>query len=373
MEVPPATKWSPGDTVSILPCNETGEVEAILQRLKTDGDEPFLPPNALGVSSLFPGSPLYSRISYPITNRDVLSQVVSLRIQRTSLKSILSVLMGGTDDPTEKTLLASWSPAITDRVTLLTLLRKFNHTQPLFRHVVEHLMVLQPRSYSICSSQLVDPTCLSICFKVEPFGLCTNWMYKLCKFTSSSPAGVAAEIPLAFRETAEFRVPTDVHIPLILIGPGTGVAPFISFLQHRRCMMRQLGIASPGEAHLFFGCQTAADYLYHAELDNFLTDSTLKQLHVAFSQDDNPGFWYGGQYVQDKLQEIGQHLCDLMMHHNAHIFVCGDAEGMARDVHRVLIDMLELHLRWSTSRATQYIEAMAEDGRYQRDIWTSSW
>lgn len=137
--------------------------------------------------------------------------------------------------------------------------------------------------------------------------------------------------------------------------------------------MRQLGIASPGEAHLFFGCQTAADYLYHAELDNFLTDSTLKQLHVAFSQDDNPGFWYGGQYVQDKLQEIGQHLCDLMMHHNAHIFVCGDAEGMARDVHRVLIDMLELHLRWSTSRATQYIEAMAEDGRYQRDIWTSSW
>lgn len=392
-EVPESTSWQPGDAIAILPSNNADEVESILNLLKTNGDDIFLPPTASGVTSLFPTSPIYDRISYPITNREVLMHLVSLRIHRAG-KQIFSVFLLNTQDPAEQAMLSSWMPSasgtapggggVTDtRLTLLDLLRKFEKCRPPFRHVVEYLMVLQPRPYSICSAQILSPKTLSICFKVVPNGLCTNWLLQRCEaFKELSRQRAEAgelhpmpcvEIPITFREAPEFRVPQDLHVPLILIGPGTGVAPFIAFLQHREGMARRSGI-KPGEVQLFFGCRTNAnDYIFREELSAFVADKTLTTLHVAFSQEPNAGFfWYGGCYVQDKMQECSQCLCELVVHRNAHVYVCGDAESMARDVHRVLIDIIEQHQQWSTAEATQFVQRMAEEGRYQRDIWTSS-
>ena len=124
----------------------------------------------------------------------------------------------------------------------------------------------------------------------------------------------------------------------------------------------------------FFGCRTSQlDYIFKDELESYERDGTIDILSVAFSQESQQGyFWYGGCYVQDRMQECSKQLCDLIAHHHAYVYVCGDAESMATGVHRTLVDILEQHLMLSTHDAEAYLERLKEEQRYQRDVWTAN-
>ena len=384
------TSWNPGDAISIFPRNDEAEVNEILDLLGAPGEEIFLPVSATSQgadTSYFPGSPIYGRLTRCLTNREVLTLVSSLRVGKINFKSLLSLFKAHATSLSDQSILHSWLNSDNSfqaankqqHLTLLEVLRKFGSSRPPFRHVVECLVPLQPRYYSICSDHSTDPTTLDICFKVIPNGLCTGWLYRLCLAHSScTPEGgsVTVGFAISLRDSSEFKMPADPQIPLILIGPGTGVSPFLSFLQHREHQTQLpnsvVSQATSGEIHVFFGCRSKAEYIFKEELQHFVASRVVHTLHVAFSQEPSEGMWYGGCYVQDKLQECSDYLCNLIINKNAHVYVCGDAESMARDMHRVLIDMIEYYQDWSTQEATAYLAKMDEEGRYQRDIWTAA-
>eukprot|EP00388_Colpodella_angusta_P017715 GDKJ01043867.1.p1 GENE.GDKJ01043867.1~~GDKJ01043867.1.p1 ORF type:complete len:472 (-),score=19.14 GDKJ01043867.1:142-1428(-) len=385
-------KWTPGAAISILPSNSEENVRRLLELLNVNGSDLFLPPEAIASGSIFPTSPIYSRIKFPITNYDVLTHVAALRVYG---KSIMNILQVNAKNPAEASIIKAftqqnqeWKKFLDEHISLISLLERFPSSRPPFRHLIEHLTPLQPRFYSIASSCEAHPGKLSIAYKVKDGGLCTSWLRSLCRQASGSQQ-TPVEIPLQLRVTHEFKMPADPSTPMILIGPGTGVSPFIGFLQQREYQMKlmaeevlQRKLAEHdefpdevrrrfGEVHLFFGCRTSdTDYLFRNELERYNTNGTLTALHVAFSQEPSDGLWYGGSYVQDKLQGCATHLANLILNHNAYVFVCGDAESMAKDVQRVLTDVIEEYRLWTTKEAADYLERLAEEGRYQRDIWS---
>jgi len=359
--------WSPGDAIRIMPTNREDECDHLARRLGVDPTSSFSPPE----STHRTGAAIYRRLQYPVTCRDVFVKFTCLRVRNAN---ILAVLLNHTRSVSERDLLKrlmmrgpEWSQLLRDKTYVGELLDMLPGCQPPFRDVVEALMPLQARSYSLCSAHAADPSTMSICFRKAPRGVCTHWLSQLCR-----AHGENQRIPLrlSLRRGAEFRMPSALDVPMIMIGPGTGVAPFVSFLQHRRAQSMSQGMAC-GETHLFFGCRRRdLDFLFADELAEFERTGALHGLHVAFSQEPSGGVWYGGCYVQDKLLECSSHLAHLIVNCGAYVFVCGDADSMAQDVHTILADIVEESCQVSHEEALAQLEAMQRRGHYQRDIWS---
>ncbi|MFJ5229398.1 molybdopterin-dependent oxidoreductase [Kitasatospora sp. NPDC088391] len=217
---------------------------------------------------------------------------------------------------------------------------------------------LQPRQYSICSSPLTDPHLVSLTVSVVRWdnlkgrprgGVCS---------THLADAGTGAEIPVHLQRSPHFRPPADPATPMIMVGPGTGVAPFLGFLEDRRAR----GHRAPN--WLFFGEQHAAtDFYYREELTAHLADGTLARLDTAFSRDQRAKV-----YVQDRMREHGHHLWSWLQD-GAHFYVCGDASRMAKDVDQALRDLATTHGGLTPADATAYVKQLAADKRYVRDVY----
>jgi sulfite reductase alpha subunit-like flavoprotein len=285
----------------------------------------------------------------------------------------LELLMMHTSDLAQREALraqASMSTASSAAPALIDVLRGASSCRPPFRALVETLRPLQPRYYSLASAALHDPQHFSFAFRlVAPRGVCTSWLHRLC---AAHARGEEVVLQVGLRTAPEFRLPPSDATPIVMIGPGTGVTPFISFLEHRLALLAQPDAAGRalGEAHLFFGAKNSAeDFLFEEELEYFCEHGALQQLHTAFSQEASGGNWFGGFYVQDRLWEFGLHLAALMRDHGAHVYVCGDAQSMAQDVHRVLLEVLVEYGGMVVEQARAYLVEMQKAGRYQRDIW----
>lgn len=415
--VSPDTVWSPGETIALLPSNSAAEVDALLALFKIPHHELFYPLSIVGVeASAFPTAPLYDFVDVPMSCRTLLMRFVDLRVS-TKNKTIFQLLKKAA--PSEEALAAIQEActalcASNAPRSLLEILQGFPEAIPPFRHVVEYLSTLQPRQYSICSSRAKDPKTLSICFKVLAKGLCTGWLTTQCLWAASlddSPEALArvqqgvvvwakrrTTIPFVLRRSTDFRMPRDPLVPMILIGPGTGVAPFRAFLQEREAWLAERQAAMNdataaatacycpyeentdvpplcGSIDLFFGCRRRSeDFLFQEELEAWEADGILHSLSVSFSREANDGgFWYGGCYVQDRMQECGVALMNLILQRNAYLFVCGDADGMAKEVHSTLIELAQQHLAVTEAAAVEFVEKLMKDGRYLRDVWSSTW
>ena len=166
------------------------------------------------------------------------------------------------------------------------------------------------------------------------------------------------DIGVFVTSTTHFRPPADPDTPMIMIGPGTGIAPFRGFLREREA----LGHA--GRNWLFFGEQySATDFYYRDELTTMLSDGLLTRLDVAFSRDQDRKI-----YVQDRMREHGEELYR-WLHDGAHVYVCGDAARMAKDVDAALKGIVAQHGRLSPKSAEAYVKALAADKRYVRDVY----
>ncbi|WP_458336938.1 molybdopterin-dependent oxidoreductase [Streptomyces sp. 372A] len=220
------------------------------------------------------------------------------------------------------------------------------------------LKPLQPRLYSISSSPLTDPDRLSLTVSVVRYenthgrpraGVCSPFL---------ADAGPDTRVPVFVRRAPHFRPPARPDAPMVMVGPGTGVAPFIGFLEERRARR------DPGPNWLFFGEQhRATDFFYEEELTSFLADGTLTRLDTAFSRDQRAKV-----YVQDRMREHGAKLWS-WLRDGAHFYVCGDAARMAKDVDRALRDIAVAHGGLDPEAAALYVKQLAADKRYVRDVY----
>lgn len=220
------------------------------------------------------------------------------------------------------------------------------------------LDLLQPRLYSISSSPRAFPRQVHLTVDAVRFtrggrvrkGVASTY---LCERLQAGRA-----VPVYVQASHSFRLPADPRTPIVMIGPGTGIAPFRAFLQER-----QAG-GSAGKSWLFFGNpHRQYDFLYEEELAGFLRSGTLTRLDTAFSRDQPQKV-----YVQHLMAAHGRELW-AWLSEGAHIYVCGDAKRMARDVHRCLRQITAEHGGLAGDRADDYLAAMARAGRYQRDVY----
>ncbi|EGD80198.1 cytochrome P450 reductase [Salpingoeca rosetta] len=170
------------------------------------------------------------------------------------------------------------------------------------------------------------------------------------------------KVPVFVRRST-FRLPSKSRIPIIMIGPGTGVAPFRGFLQEREALKAKG--KTLGDALLFFGCQHEhKHYMYREELEEFLESGVLSELHSAFSRDQQHKV-----YVQHLMKNNAKTIWK-MIDAGAHIYVCGDAKHMARDVHRALVEIIKAETNLSTQDAETQLKTMAQQRRFQQDVWS---
>ncbi|WP_436850129.1 molybdopterin-dependent oxidoreductase [Streptomyces monashensis] len=217
---------------------------------------------------------------------------------------------------------------------------------------------LQPRLYSISSSPLTDPHLVSLTVSVVRYenpdgrprqGVCSPFL---------ADAEPGTPVPVRVQRAPHFRPPADPATPAVMVGPGTGVAPFIGFLEERRAR----GHRAPN--WLFFGEQhRATDFYYEQELAAFLAGGTLTRLDTAFSRDQRAKV-----YVQDRMREHGPLLWSWLQD-GAHFYVCGDASRMAKDVDRALREIAVVHGGLDEAEAATYVKQLGADKRYVRDVY----
>ncbi|MFI5707631.1 molybdopterin-dependent oxidoreductase [Kribbella sp. NPDC051620] len=217
---------------------------------------------------------------------------------------------------------------------------------------------LKPRQYSISSSPLTSPDRISLTVSVIRYagplgvgrkGVCSTYL---------ADAPLDHPVAVTVQPAPHFQPPADPGVPMVMIGPGTGVAPFLGFLDERRAR----GDRAPN--WLFFGEQhEATDFYYQEELTALQRDGVLTSIDLAFSRDQRNKI-----YVQDRMREHGAKLW-AWLEDGAHVYVCGDATRMAKDVDQSLRDIITHHGHLSPDEADAYVKSLASTKRYVRDIY----
>ncbi|MER5867217.1 bifunctional nitrate reductase/sulfite reductase flavoprotein subunit alpha [Kitasatospora sp. NPDC002040] len=222
----------------------------------------------------------------------------------------------------------------------------------------EQLRRLQPRLYSISSSPLTDPRQVSLTVSVLRYEGPRGGRRKGVASGFLADADPGQPVPVFVQRSAHFRPPTDPAAKAVMVGPGTGVAPFMGFLEQRRALGHH------GGNWLFFGEQRrATDFYYQDELAGLHRDGTLSRLDLAFSRDQRAKV-----YVQDRMREHGAQLWSWLQD-GAHFYVCGDAARMAKDVDRTLREIAVTHGGLTEEDAVLYLKQLTADRRYARDVY----
>ncbi len=250
------------------------------------------------------------------------------------------------------------------KVSVLELLERFQACELPFALFLEMCPTMAPRYYSISSSALGEEGCTVTVAVVDDEAISGNGRFRGVCSNYLARVGVGSEIFATIRETkANFRLPAD-DTPVIMIGPGTGVAPFRGFLAERA--IRKAKGDKLGDAILFFGCRHPdQDFLYREQLEGWAGDG-LCDLHTAFSRKEKEK-----TYVQDHVRENRDRVWSLI-EAGARIYVCGDGGRMEPDVRRALSRIYSEEKDVSAEVADAWIDTMVADGRYNLDVWASA-
>jgi sulfite reductase (NADPH) flavoprotein alpha-component len=223
---------------------------------------------------------------------------------------------------------------------------------------VQLLRPLAPRLYSIASSAKATPDEVHLTVALVQFELDGQWQYGVASRQVAELQGDAATAPVYLHRNPNFRLPTDPTAPIIMIGPGTGVAPFRAFVAEREAT------GANGRNWLFYGGRRfRADFLYQAEWLDYRKRGVLNRIDLAFSRDQARKI-----YVQQRMREHGRELF-AWLQEGAHLYVCGDAQHMANDVHQALLEVLSEHGGYTIERAAEEILELQRARRYQRDVY----
>ena len=293
------------------------------------------------------------------TLREVLTDEVSLAPAPDSLFELISFITGGAQREKARALAQGDDPD-GDAATLdvMAALQKFSGVRPHPEAFIEALELLQPRLYSISSSHNATPGRLSLTVDCVRYVIGKRKRLGLASTFLAERVQPGEEMKVYVQKAHGFGLPQDAKTPIIMIGPGTGIAPFRAFLMDRRAT------GAPGRNWLFFGHQrSTCDFFYADELNAMKTAGLLTRLSLAWSRDGDKKF-----YVQDRMREVGRELWSWLAE-GAHIYVCGDAKRMAKDVERALVDIVAQHGARSTDEAVNFIGELKKKGRFQQDVY----
>jgi sulfite reductase (NADPH) flavoprotein alpha-component len=325
-------QYEPGDAIGIVPANSSELVEAILQQGNWSQNDELR--DAL-------------THKHDITNpsRDLVKTIAE-RAKHDDLTTLI--------DPSKSAELKSWLYG-RDVLDLFQLLPKGELSSADF---IALLKKLQPRLYSIASSLKATPNQVHLTIaqvRYESHGRARNGV---CSTFLADRVQSDTPVPVFIQPSHGFKLPNDDTKPVIMVGPGTGVAPFRSFLQERKVT------GSRGKNWLFFGEQSRSlSYFYKDEWTTMIQEGHLHRLDTAFSRDQEQKI-----YVQHRMTENGAELYR-WLEDGAHFYVCGDASRMAKDVDAALHQVIEQHGGKSADDAKAYVAAMKESKRYARDVY----
>lgn len=332
-------RYQPGDALGVWPTQAPELVQAVLQALQLAGDTEV----AQGDERLPLQQWLGQRRELTLLTRPF----VAAHAERGQHVELLALLQPGRTAELGQLL---------DSLQLIDLLRA-HPTAWDAEALVAALRPLAPRMYSIASSQeLVDEevhiTVDHVHFErdgEDRWGVGSRY---LCS------AGEGAQVPVFIDSNERFRLPADAARDVIMVGPGTGVAPFRAFVQQRQAE------GASGRNWLFFGNpHRHSDFLYQTEWLQALQEGALTQLDVAFSRDQAHKV-----YVQHRLREHGAQVWQWLQG-GAHIYVCGDADRMAPDVQAALVDIAVEHGQQARAEAVSLVNGLLSEGRYARDVY----
>jgi sulfite reductase (NADPH) flavoprotein alpha-component len=293
------------------------------------------------------------------TLRDVLAEEVSLSPAPDSLFELISFITGGAQREKARALAQGDDPD-GDAATLDVMagLQKFSGVRPHPEAFVEALEPLQPRLYSISSSHNATPGKLSLTVDCVRYVIGKRKRLGLASTFLAERIQPGEQVRVYVQKPHGFALPQDPKVPIVMIGPGTGIAPFRAFLLDRKAT------GASGKNWLFFGHQRSEhDFFYRDELNAMKLSGLLTRLSLAWSRDGEKKF-----YVQDRMREVGRELWSWIAE-GAHIYICGDAKRMAKDVERALVDIVAQHGARSTDEAVIFVGELKRRGRFQQDVY----
>jgi sulfite reductase (NADPH) flavoprotein alpha-component len=293
------------------------------------------------------------------TLREVLQDDVSLAPAPDSLFELLSFITGGAQREKARALAQGDDPD-GDAATLdvMATLQKFSGVRPHPEAFVEALETLQPRLYSISSSHQASPGKLSLTVDCVRYLVGKRKRLGLASTFLADRIQPGEDVRVYVQKADGFALPHDPATPIIMIGPGTGIAPFRAFLLDRQAT------SARGKNWLFFGHQRSdVDFFYSDELSAMKASGLLTRLSLAWSRDGDKKF-----YVQDRMREVGRDIWTWLAE-GAHVYVCGDAKRMAKDVERALVDIVAQFGARSTDEAVLFMAELKRKGRFQQDVY----
>jgi sulfite reductase (NADPH) flavoprotein alpha-component len=338
-----------GDSLGVFPTNRTSEVDEIIHRLGVSGNETV--------------SPAMLKLPAPLPLREVLTS--RLALAKPTRKMLETLAAKATDAGDKAKLAALLAPEGKDALPgyledreYIDLLTEFPSAKVTPQELVDHMRKLMPRLYSIASSSKPYPTEVHLTVAIVRYetnhrsrvGVASTFLADRVELNKGS-------VPV-FVSDSHFGVPEDKAKDIIMVGPGTGIAPFRAFMQER------IATNATGRNWVFFGDQhRATDYLYEEEWTKWQAEGKLARVDLAFSRDQILKV-----YVQDRMRENAAELW-AWIKGGGHFYVCGDAKRMAKDVDVALHDVIGQQGGMDPAAAADYVKQMKKDKRYQRDVY----
>ncbi|MDP3073218.1 MAG: sulfite reductase subunit alpha [Opitutaceae bacterium] len=341
--------YKAGDSLGVFPSNRPEEVEEILQRLGATGEE-LVSPAAL-------------KLPTPATLRSVLTEKLALSKPTRRAIEVLASRAAQADEQAK--LIGLLAPESKDVLGLfleqrefVDLLADFPSARLAPQEFVDLLRKLMPRLYSIASSGRAHPSDVHLTVAIVRYETNGRGRVGACSsFLSDRVLLGATPVPV-FVADSHFGPPADGAKDCIMVGPGTGIAPFRAFMQDR------VATGATGRNWLFFGDQKrGTDFLYEEEWEAHLAAGRLTRLDTAFSRDQLLKI-----YVQDRMRENAAELW-AWLKGGAHFYVCGDAKRMAKDVDTALHEIIVEQGGMSLEQAVAYVKQLKKEQRYQRDVY----
>lgn len=333
--------FQPGDSLGIYPENDPELVNQLLGELKWNPEESVTINKQGEVRSLKDSFSTY----YEITT---LTKPLLEKVAKLTGNSALQELVN--DSNKVKSYLEGHD--------LLDVIRDFGPVNSSPQEFVELLRKMPARLYSIASSLTANPEEVHLTIGAVRYQAHGRDRKGVCSIFTAERLQPGDTVPVYIQHNENFKLPENPETPIIMVGPGTGAAPFRSFMQERE------EIGAEGKSWMFFGDQHfVTDFLYQTEWQKWLKDGVLTRMDVAFSRDTAEKV-----YVQHRMLEQSKELFQWLQE-GAHIYICGDEKHMAHDVHQTLIDIIENEGSLSREEAEAYLADMQQQKRYQRDVY----
>jgi sulfite reductase (NADPH) flavoprotein alpha-component len=336
-----------GDSLGVFPSNDTALVDSVLAALGLRGDEPVTPPKDTAALPLREALRTRFALAEP-TKKTLLAfhdQTHDVG-ERARLHNLLQ-----NTKPEELT-------AYLEQREFIDLLEEYPGAKFAPQAFVDLLRKLQPRLYSIASSPVVHPHETHLTVALVRYQTNNRARHGVCSTFLGDRVPLHEPVLPVFVSHSHFGLPEDHARDIIMVGPGTGIAPFRAFAQERTAR------PAPGRMWVFFGDQRRAfDYLYEEEWESWRAAGKLARLDLAFSRDQAHKI-----YVQDRMQENAAELW-AWLKNGANFYVCGDAKRMAKDVDLALHDIIATHGAMDAPQAAEYVKQMKKEKRYQRDVY----